>query len=217
MKYKNIIFDFDGVLAESVHIKTQAFYQLYEQYGKDIAEKVIAHHEANGGMSRYEKFPYYHKVFLDIDLSKNDVEILSADFSKLVIDGVINADEVPGALWFLKKYKNECNYWIVSATPMHEINEIAKRREMLEYFIQIYGSPEKKSSIVKNIINETGLIIDETVFLGDATSDYKAANDNNIDFILRQTDENQSLFKKYNEILSFHDFYDLEEILEGIN
>ena len=211
MKYKNIIFDFDGVLAESVHIKTQAFYQLYEQYGKDIAEKVIAHHEANGGMSRYEKFPYYHKVFLDIDLSKNDVEILSADFSKLVIDGVINADEVPGALWFLKKYKNECNYWIVSATPMHEINEIAKRREMLEYFIQIYGSPEKKSSIVKNIINETGLIIDETVFLGDATSDYKAANDNNIDFILRQTDENQSLFKKY------HDFYDLEEILEGIN
>ena len=41
MKYKNIIFDFDGVLAESVHIKTHAFYLLYKQFGKEIAEKVV--------------------------------------------------------------------------------------------------------------------------------------------------------------------------------
>lgn len=217
MKYKNIIFDFDGVLAESVHIKTKAFYQLYAQYGKEIAEKVVEHHRANGGMSRYEKFPYYHKVFLDIDLSDNDVEELSKDFSNLVIDGVVNADEVSGALGFLNKYQNKCNYWIVSATPTDEINEIAKRREISKYFIQIYGSPDKKSSIVKNIINETGLIIDETIFLGDAMSDYNAAKDNNIDFMLRQTDENQSLFNKYNEIIRFHDFHELEIILEGIN
>ena len=88
---------------------------------------------------------------------------------------------------------------------------------MYDYFISTYGSPEKKSSIVKNIINETGLIIDETIFLGDAMSDYNAAKDNNIDFMLRQTDENQSLFNKYNEIIRFHDFHELEIILEGIN
>ena len=86
MKYKNIIFDFDGVLAESVQIKTQAFYSLYVRYGKEIADQVVIHHKENGGMSRFEKFSYYHKTFLGIDLSKNDVQILSADFSKLVID-----------------------------------------------------------------------------------------------------------------------------------
>jgi len=217
MKYKNIIFDFDGVLAESVHIKTQAFYSMYVRYGKEIANQVIIHHKENGGMSRYEKFPYYHKTFLDIDLSTKDVQTLSADFSKMVIDSVVDSDEVSGALWFLKKYQNKCNYWIVSATPTEEINEIAKRRKISEYFMQIYGSPEKKSSIVKNIINETGLIIDETVFLGDATSDYNAAKDNNIDFMLRQTDENQSLFNRYNRIIRFHDFHELETILKGIN
>ena len=103
MKYRNIIFDFDGVLAESVHIKTQAFSQIYSEYGENIANKVVKHHKANGGMSRYEKFPYYHKNFLNIDLSEEDINQLSDDFSKLVIEGVINAEEVNGALLFLKK------------------------------------------------------------------------------------------------------------------
>ena len=91
MKYKNIIFDFDGVLAESVQIKIEAFHQLYEKYGENIAEKVVEHHKANGGMSRFEKFPYYHKTFLNIDLSKEDIEKLSYHFSNLVVKGVIDA------------------------------------------------------------------------------------------------------------------------------
>lgn len=217
MKYKNIIFDFDGVLAESVNIKTQAFYQLYEQYGKEIVENVIDHHRVNGGISRFEKFSYYHKTFLNIDLSEKDIENLSTDFSKLVIDGVVNADEVPGALWFLKKYKEGCNYWIVSATPTDEIIQIAKRREISEYFIKIYGSPQNKSFIVKNIINKHGLINGDTVFFGDAMSDYRAAKDNGIDFILRQTDENRFLFNKDTGLIRFNDFHELETILEGKN
>ena len=212
MKYKNIIFDFDGVLAESVHIKTQAFCKLYERYGKEIAEKVVAHHEENGGMSRFEKFPYYHKTFLNIDLNKNDVEKLSDNFSKLVIDAVVDADEVQGALWFLNKYKRVSKYWIVSATPTDEINEIVKRRGILEYFIKIYGSPNKKTGIVQKIINNNNLTLNETVFLGDAKSDFDAANKNDIDFILRLTAENKSLFKNEN-INRFIDFYELDKIL----
>ena len=217
MKYKNIIFDFDGVLAESVYIKTQAFYKLYEQYGKEIAEKVVTHHEVNGGMSRFEKFPYYHKTFLKIDLNENDVEKLSDDFSKLVIDAVVDADEVPGALWFLKKYKRVSKYWIASATPTDEINEIAKKRGMYDYFISIYGSPENKSSIVKNIINKDKLVNSETVFFGDAMSDYRAAKDNSINFILRLTKENQNLFRDYTGLIYFIDFHELNSILERTN
>jgi len=217
LKYKNFIFDFDGVLTESVHIKTQAFYQLYKQYGKEIAEKVVAHHEANGGMSRFEKFPYYHQTFLNIDLNENDVDKLSNDFSKLVIDAVVDADEVPGTLWFLKKYRKVCKYWIASATPTDEINEIAKKRGISEYFTTIYGSPEKKSSIVKNIIKKNELIINETVFFGDARSDYKAALENNINFMLRQTDENKSLFRDYPKLIRFSDFHELNNILGKIN
>ena len=215
MKYKNIIFDFDGVLTESIHIKTHAFHELYNHYGKEIAEKVVTHHKANGGMSRFEKFPYYHKTFLDIHLSDADVKNLSNQFSSLVIDSVVNADEVPGALWFLKKYQYSCKYWIASATPTDEINEITKRKGMAEYFIKIYGSPENKIEIVKKIMNDNLLTDSKTLFLGDAMSDFKAAQENNIDFMLRKTEENDSVFCGYNGLKCFNDFNELDKILDN--
>ena len=60
---KGIIFDFDGVIVESVNIKTIAFKKIYKKYGNEIVNKVVDHHLSNGGMSRFEKFNYYHKNF----------------------------------------------------------------------------------------------------------------------------------------------------------
>ena len=62
-QFSAIIFDFDGVIAESVEIKTEAFRDMYSSYGKDISDSVVDHHLINGGMSRFEKFPLYHNRF----------------------------------------------------------------------------------------------------------------------------------------------------------
>ena len=68
---KGIIFDFDGVIAESVQVKTDAFVELYKQYESNIVEKVLKHHEANGGMSRFEKIKFYHESFLNKTITNN--------------------------------------------------------------------------------------------------------------------------------------------------
>ena len=52
-KIKSIIFDYDGIIAESVNVKTEAFAELYKPFGKDIVQKVMKHHESNGGVSRF--------------------------------------------------------------------------------------------------------------------------------------------------------------------
>ena len=212
MKYKNIIFDFDGVLAESLHIKTNAFYKLYEKFGREIAQKVINHHKANGGMSRYEKFPYYHKKFLNKDISESEISHLSDNFSKIVVDAVVDVEEVKGARWFLEKYFKKCNYWIVSATPTVEMIDIASKRGIAEFFNEIYGSPSDKKEVTKKILKENNLAINETVFLGDAKSDFEAAKSNNIDFILRSTNENKNLFRNEN-MVRFSDYHELNKIL----
>ena len=61
-----IIFDFDGVILDSNDVKTEAFYEMYIQYGESIAKKVVNHHKKNGGISRFQKFKLYHKKFLNI-------------------------------------------------------------------------------------------------------------------------------------------------------
>jgi len=192
---RTIIFDFDGVLCESVSIKTDAFYELYLPYGEDIAQKVKEHHMANGGMSRFDKFEYYEKTFLKKNtLSEARMKTLSKDFSKLVMQKVIQAPFVKGAEDFLKNHSKAYQCFIVSATPMEEMLEIAKEKQITPYFQEIFGSPKNKIEWCKYIIDTYHINVKETLFIGDAQSDYKAAKFHGMHFLLRNTDENKNIF-----------------------
>lgn len=54
-KAKVVFWDFDGVIKESVEIKTIAFIGLFEEFGSEVYNRVREHHIANGGMSRLKK------------------------------------------------------------------------------------------------------------------------------------------------------------------
>ena len=92
-----VIFDFDGVIAESVNVKTDAFARLFEPEGPEIVERVLEHHLANGGVSRFDKFRFYYKEFLARPLSEPELDSLCGQFSHLVVEAVIDAPWVPGA------------------------------------------------------------------------------------------------------------------------
>lgn len=191
---KNIIFDFDGVICESVNIKTEAFYEMYLSYGEDIAQKAKQHHLENGGMSRYDKFRHYEKEFCHKELSEEKIKKLSDIFSYLVKQKVIDASFVKGALEFLQNDSHRYRCFIISATPMNEIIEIAKAKKIDMYFQEILGSPQNKITWGKYILNTYQLQASQTLFIGDAMSDYKAAKANGMHFLLRNTDDNRDLF-----------------------
>ena len=94
---ENIFFDFDGVIADSVNVKTEAFKQLYLKYGDEIAAKVVHHHIQNGGMSRFEKFKYYHKEYLSITLDETGLDELTSALLIVIdlISGSIVASTIP--------------------------------------------------------------------------------------------------------------------------
>lgn len=186
---------------------------MYEKFGKDIAEKVVEHHKNHGGMSRFEKFKRYHKNFLNIDLTEDQINKLANRFSGLVKQGVIDAPEVPGVRSFLEKYYRIMNFWVISGTPTDEIRDIVKQKSMGHFFRECCGSPQKKSYWVKGLIKQNYLQKTECVFVGDAKSDYQAAIDNEIQFILRETPEGQSIFKDI-DVPRFSTFPRLERILE---
>ncbi|MGB5497743.1 MAG: HAD hydrolase-like protein [Maribacter sp.] len=212
MKIKNIFFDFDGVIAESVNAKTEAFREMYIEHGSEIADKVVEYHINNGGVSRFEKFKYWEKAFFNRDISENEVQRLAQRFSDLVLDRVINAEEVVGVEIFLKKYAHTLRFWIITGTPTTEIKEITEKRKLTDYFVGIHGSPENKKYWTEHLIDKFDLDREETMFLGDATTDYDAAKHSNLQFALRDNEENYELFKDFKG-LRFSDFNELEEIL----
>lgn len=206
---KNIFFDFDGVIAESVSAKTEAFKEMYIPYGKEIADKVVNYHINHGGVSRFEKFKYWEKTFFGKDISKERIEELAQEFSGLVLQKVIEADEVPGANKFIEKYSKKLNFWIITGTPTKEIEVIAKERNLSDYFIGLHGSPKNKRYWTEYLLEKHNLKREETLFLGDATTDQDAAIFSKLHFALRKNEENELIFKDY-EGLSFKNFEQLE-------
>lgn len=213
MKIKNIFFDFDGVIAESVSAKTDAFRQMYLPFGAEVAEKAVNHHLNHGGVSRFEKFRIYHKEFLNKEISEEQVQEMANQFSELVLQKVISADEVRGAQEFIDKYSKKMKFWIITGTPTLEIEIITKKRNLSSSFVGIHGSPEKKRYWTEHLIKMHDLKREETLFLGDATTDQDAAEFSGLHFALRENEENQKVFEDYNG-LRFKDFFELEDIIK---
>lgn len=182
---KVVIFDFDGVLVESLDIKTNAFARLFQEEGPEAVKIVVGYHLNNSGVSRFEKFKYIYKNILKRQLKEDIFKRLCREFSSLVKEEVINASFVPGAWEFLNKFSGQYNCYVISATPQKELEGIIAAKEMKHYFKAVFGAPDEKTEAAKRIITREKISSDEGVYIGDALSDYRAAKANGINFIAR--------------------------------
>lgn len=178
-----IFWDFDGVIVDSVAIKNQAFKKLFQPFGDEVVEQVLAHHTSHGGISRVEKIDHYYKTILSNPLSTEALEEQCVRFSNLVIDEVVKVEYIPGALEFLEQYSPMIDMFVISGTPWEELDEIITRRGLKRYFKEILGSPTRKPVHVDRLIQDNAFRRDACIFIGDAMTDYHTARQTNIPFI----------------------------------
>ena len=193
-EFELVCWDFDGVIKDSVDVKTEAFYELFLKFGKQIARRVRDHHQQNGGMSRYEKIPIY-LGFADQKTDEMAVNKVCKDFSKIVVSKVISSPWVDQSKKYLDKYFAIQNFVIITATPKHEIDYILRSLMIDHYFKSIYGAPIKKVVAVKKCLDQYEIPRRSAVMVGDSSADFEAAQANGINFILRKTSLNKSIQK----------------------
>ena len=180
-----IFFDFDGVLAESGDIKIAAFRSLYEPYGPEIVDKVLAHHRAHGGVSRRKKIRWAHKYLLGKRLSEEELEDLAGQFSRLVEDAVVESAWVQGAREALRDLQGRLPIFVISGTPDAEMQRIVDRRGMRDLFVEVRGSPPSKVPIIRDLLRRHDLVAERVLFVGDSTTDYDAATTVGLPFLGR--------------------------------
>jgi HAD superfamily hydrolase (TIGR01549 family) len=191
---KAIIFDFDGVLVESVDVKTRAFVKMFDKEGEEVVREVTDYHLKNGGVSRVRKFKYYYEEVLKRSLSEETLEELCDTFSGLVIEEVINSPYVKGAKEFLDEFYTKLDFYVASGTPEEELTEIVRCRGMETYFKGIFGSPARKGDIARMILRQNSYNTNEVVFIGDSITDLKGARDSGVGFIGRVADTENKPF-----------------------
>jgi beta-phosphoglucomutase-like phosphatase (HAD superfamily) len=181
--WEALFFDFDGVLADSLEVKTLAFARLFEPYGPEIVAKVVDHHRSHGGVTRVDKFYHYYREFLHRPLDAEGLSGLCQQFARLVVDEVVGAPEIPGAEAFLRSLPRELPCFVVSAAPEEEVHEIVQRRGWAGYFRELRGAPTKKSENLKSLLEKYGFTPARCLFFGDAESDYVAARTCGVNFL----------------------------------
>ena len=184
-----IIYDFDGVICDSVDIKTEAFVEIYKPYGERIQNAVKNYHLENGGISRYKKFWFFENQLLNRNVDEKYIENLANKFSSLVKRKVIDSDYIPGAINFLEKNISKKQF-ICTGTPQNEIEEIIREKKIESFFHGIYGSPLSKKKIINLILKKNNSNSENCIFFGDAMTDYLAANECNVPFVGLDSNKN---------------------------
>ena len=165
-----IFWDFDGVIKESLDIKSNGFEQLFLPYGTDVAVRVRAHHEANGGVSRYEKIKLYLGWIGESPDAARVGEFCDR-FSSLVCDAVIQCQWVPGVYAYLAANHERQRFVVVTGTPQREIEHIVRALRITDWFCEVHGAPTRKDVAIQQVLKRLGCAARECLVVGDSTTD----------------------------------------------
>jgi phosphoglycolate phosphatase-like HAD superfamily hydrolase len=179
-----VVFDFDGVIVESVDVKNRAFRALFADHPAQV-DAIVALHEQHGGVSRYVKFDMIYRDILKAPLTPSRRTELGQEFERLAVEQVVACPMVGGARELLEALHGRVPMTVVSGTPDAELAAIVARRGLGGYFVELHGGSREKHAIVADMIRARSWRAERMIMVGDAMTDHDAAHANGVGFVGR--------------------------------
>lgn len=183
LAFAQIIFDFDGVILDSVAIKMNAFAEVYADEDPQAVSAVVAYQEAHGGVGRAEKFRYFERSLFGRPGCDRDISDLCARYAGIIDESMRKARFIPGAEALLAYCSGAAPMHVVSGMPDPDLKSLLRQRALESYFDYVIGSPTSKLDAFRHILDETGIAAARTLAIGDSTTEFEAANALGIPFL----------------------------------
>lgn len=196
--YKVILWDFDGVIMDSMPVRDMGFEIVLQKYPKDQLGLLMDYHRNNGGLSRYNKFRYFFEEIRKEAVTDAEINLLAEEFSRVMLQNLLDENLlIEDSVKFIKK--NYANYkmHIVSGSDGNELRYICDKLGLSKYFISIHGSPTPKVQLVEKLLADNEYKIEDTCLIGDSLNDLEAANVNNIAFLGYNNGKLENISKLY--------------------
>lgn len=177
-----VFFDVDGVLIDSLDVKGDCFARVFNDFPEKSLQ-IRDWHLKNGGLNRIDKIRAIAKDVIGISSSDREVEDRAEEFSKLVVNQVKVAPEIPGAGHALSQLQGRALLFAASATPQDELRRILSARGDEHFFAEIFGWPISKKTAITTMLGKHSLSPSSTVLVGDSIQDYESAQDAGVRFI----------------------------------
>jgi phosphoglycolate phosphatase-like HAD superfamily hydrolase len=163
------IFDFDGTIAESNILKTEAFRYAAVEYGEKISEWFVDYHKANGGVTRQVKIETLCKK---IGKAETYDELLGR-YEGYLEKEWLDCPLLPGFREYIATLPGR--NVILSGGSKVEIELYLKENNLSQYFIEVYGNPIDKHVNLDSIEAKYLSIGADVYFYGDSSLDFKLA------------------------------------------
>ncbi|PKD16757.1 haloacid dehalogenase [Salegentibacter salinarum] len=181
---KNILWDFDGVIMDSMPVRNKGFELVLKDYPQEQVQELMKFHLKNGGLSRYVKFRYFFEEIRKEKISEEEVTVWASRFSEVMKRELLNKKLlIEDTCNFIKRNYNNFEMHIVSGSDQEELRFLCKKLKLDSFFISINGSPTPKKKLVEELLMEFRYKTDETALIGDSINDYEAAVASDIDFL----------------------------------
>ena len=200
MMIKHILFDFDGVIIDSMPIKSAGFRKIFEEYDSEAVQSLIDYHNYNGGLSRYVKIKYFFEEIMGIPYDEKDIMRYANHFSEVVKEELNNPDHlISEVVQFIREHQKDFTFHIVSGADEKELKYLCEQLNISQYFKSIHGSPVHKNDLVKQVLADNNYLKAETILIGDSINDLEAAQVNEIGFYAYNNEALRPLAANYIE------------------
>lgn len=205
VKNKVLVFDFDGVILESVTNKMNAFKAWVPEKYAAFRDTFSDYNAKAFGKSRFVQIRYFYEELVKEDISEATLLTEVERFSQLNAKTILLTEWVEGIQDFIRAaYQANYPLYILSGTPQEELENIVEKKGLTHYFKSIIGSPTTKIEGLTQIINKGGYTPKEIFFFGDANADASAAKALAVNFVYRQSEaifDKQEVYKSINNFL----------------
>ncbi len=178
MKFKAVIFDWDGTIVDTMHLKLSNAAKLFAEHYDTDPQKIIQSYKRYSGISRRELFDIIAKENIGRSLSNIEFNRLNLAFTEKNISVFRNADVFDDRnKVFLQWLKDRDILLFVSSSGFkQEIETLAEMLGIKEYFLEILGSRpgfKKGRDHISYIREKYKLQSSQIIFVGDDKEDVK--------------------------------------------
>ena len=157
---ENILWDFDGVILDSMEIRSEGFRKVLKSYPSSEVEELIEYHLKNGGLSRYVKFRYFFEKIRGEEIKEEKVQELASQYSEIMRAALTFPERlIKEVMDFIKTHAEQFRMHIVSGSDGEELRFLCNKLGIDQYFISIQGSPTPKIDLVNEILEQKRLSI----------------------------------------------------------
>lgn len=202
---KTIIFDFDGVILDSMSMRRDGFWEIFKEHGEEAFEKFVPYHMNNGGISRFVKVRYFYEQILGKSISEEKIKELTDEFTNIMRKSLTDSSFLMhDSVDFIKQNHKIYPLHIASGAEENELRFLCNSHNLSGYFVSIHGSPTPKEQVIANILKTHSYNPSECAMIGDAINDFNAASANGVPFYGYNNEELKSVSAQY--IDSFKEF-----------